>query len=124
MSERLTQMAAKCKKRGGDCPCIGDCLALKRAYEEQDKAHSEIRRLQSRLYWLELVALRLQSLPATLRSDFTFDTRYTPVMVFGGGDGQFGYEDGNGDWIDCNEWPFNEEYVFPDDCERFGIRVE
>lgn len=124
MSERLKQLAAKCKKRGGDCPCVGECLALKLAYAEQDKARAEIRGLQEHVHWLDVVALRLQSPPATLRSDFTFDTRYTPVMVFEGGDGQFGYEDGTGEWIESNEWPFNEDYVFPDDCERFGIRVE
>jgi hypothetical protein len=44
-------------------------------------------------------------------------------MVFDGVDGHFGYEKPDDDWEEA-DWPFNESLVWPDDCERHGIRVE
>lgn len=67
---------------------------------------------------------RLTTPMATLREGFKFDERYEPVIVFDGDEATFGYEDEDGEWIEANVWPFNEGFVWYDDCERLGIRVE
>jgi hypothetical protein len=75
---------------------------------------------------------RLTTPLATLKEGFKFQFSLSPVMVFDGDEASFGYVDEDGDWVDgpehCNgndwPWPFNEQYIWPDDCERFGIRVE
>ena len=121
---RLEQLAEKCQKRGGDCPCITACEAIKECDREMMKAVTDKQAAENRIRHLERVHQRLTSPTATLREGFTFREGLDPVIVFDGEEATFGYEDANGDWVESNEWPFNESYVFSDDCERHGIRVE
>ena len=121
---RLQALANRCRNRGGDCPCTIRCQALCTAAEQLEQIAAEERAIKRRREHLEQLTRRLQTKPATLKDGFVFDSRYEPVMVFDGDVASFGYEDSNGDWIECNEWPFNEQFIWADDCERFGIRVE
>lgn len=125
MDQRLRAMEKRCRSRGGDCPCpVGSCQAR----EELE------RRLSAVLHKLSIAQASRDSLinrirrittpPAGLREDFSFDPQKTPVMVFDGEEGHFGYEGDDGEFIDVDEWPFDQEFVWADDCERLGIRVE
>ena len=125
MSEsRLQALANKCRNRGGSCPCTTRCQALIAVEEslfEVRLAEKEAREKRNRL---EATRRRLLAKPATLKPDFVFDINLQPVIVFDGDEAHFGYEDDNGEWIDQDVWPFNEDVVWPDDCERLGFKVE
>lgn len=123
---RLEQLAKACRRRGGECPCPieSQCKALEVCGQEMMAAAAERRSAEARIRKLEQIQQRLESPLATLREDFKFREGLTPVMVMDDGEACFGYEDADGEWIDSDEWPFNESYVFSDDCERNGIRVE
>ena len=50
---------------------------------------------------------------------------YESVAVFDGDGVSFMYENcETGDTIEIAAWPFDKNYVWPDDCEAAGIRVE
>lgn len=121
---RLEQLAAKCKRRGGDCPCEIGCEAEKACDGELSRLLHERQEADRRFRYVENILRKVQTPPATLRAGFTFRDGLTPVMVFDGDEACFGYEDANGEWTEANVWPFNESYVWADDCERHGIRVE
>jgi hypothetical protein len=80
--------------------------------------------LQRQRNQLENLKRRLQTPPATLRDGFVFHSELQPVMVFDGDVAVFGYEDAVGEWVETDDWPFNETFVWQDDCERRNIRVE
>ena len=82
------------------------------------------RKIEAEEESVERILKRLNAPVATLREGFQFRDGLTPVIVFDGDEATFGYEDAQGDWIESNEWPFAESYVWYDDCERHGIRVE
>lgn len=126
MDARLKAMAKKCRNRGGDCPCVGRCEAIRAIEVAIGAVVAEERRLQRERETMENAIRRLNTPPAKLKEGFQFDPRYQPVMVFDCGDAYFGYEDENGEWIDCEDWPFDPsvETIWQDDCERHGIRVE
>lgn len=126
MDGRIRAMARKCKNRGGDCPCVLGCEAIKAIGTAMESLAREERKLQDKRERLENQLRRLNTPPAKLRDGFKFDPRYQPVMVFDCGEAHFGYEDENGEWIDSEEWPFDPsvEFIWEDDCERHGIRVE
>ncbi len=123
-SARLKLLARSCKRRGGRCDCQGECAALDAAETRLSAIRLEISRLVSDERSTEELRDRLKSPMATLKEGFMFMPGLEPVMVFDGGDALFGYETASGDWIETDEWPFNESFVWADDCERFGIRVE
>lgn len=121
---RFTNLTKRCRKRGGDCPCHRDeCAAAEAIALAILEREAAKRDLDNDIAELKRAELRLKTPPATLRDGFTFDPRYQPVMVFDGDAATFGYENQNGDWIETNHWPFNEAWVWGDDCERLGIRV-
>jgi len=125
MSEsRLKAMIRNCRNRGGECPCGWTCQAV----DEIDAAlldlEIERHKIESRIKQLEDCRRRLTAPPATLREGFTFLPGLQPVVVFDGGEATFGYENSDGEWIESNSWPFSQESVWYDDCERHGIRVE
>lgn len=124
MDSRLQVLAKQCKRRGGNCPCTGLCQAACAVDQELASIAIAERELRDRRQQLESLRRRLSSPLATLKADFKFEPGLDPVIVFDGDEASFGYEDANGDWIERNEWPFNEDYVFGDDCERLGFRVE
>ncbi|MES2793194.1 MAG: hypothetical protein V4719_26530 [Planctomycetota bacterium] len=47
---------------------------------------------------------------------------YRPVMVFDGEDASFGFENDTDDRIEA-AWPFDQDFVWFDDCTRNGIEV-
>lgn len=59
---------------------------------------------------------------ATLKEGFKFREGLTPCVHFDFDEAHFGYEDDDGEWHDA-EWPFNEDRIYPDDCEKLGIKV-
>lgn len=124
MNARLEALAKRCKNRGGDCPCVGQCQAIKAANEKLEEISIKERALKQNRNQIDNLILRLKSKPATLKSDFIFTPNLQPVIVFDGNEASFGYEDENDEWIEQNVWPFNEDYVWADDCERLGFRVE
>jgi hypothetical protein len=124
MDTKLEALAKRCKKRGGDCPCIGRCQAMDAVGRELCVLAMKEREVKQKLERLESVRRRLASPMATLKPHFVFDPNLQPVIVFDGDEATFGYEDSDGEWIEQNVWPFNEDYVWADDCERLGFRVE
>jgi hypothetical protein len=90
--------------------------------EIQQIANQQVE-LQRQRERLENLKKRLKAPPATLKDGFTFASHGEPVMVFDYGDASFGYERSEGEWKE-GDWPFNESTIWPDDCERHGIRVE
>jgi len=84
----------------------------------------EEREVKQKRERLESVRRRLASPMATLKTGFVFAPNLQPVIVFDGDEATFGYEDDDGEWIEQNVWPFTEDYVWADDCERLGFRVE
>ena len=126
MSTRLQAMAKRCKRRGGDCSCKGQwCEALREAEKEIRWLTGKRVELDQQIEELEHIKERLETPMATLREGFTFKPGLTPVVTYNGGDSYFGYEEDGGEWLedDGEPWPFNEEIVWSDDCERHGIRV-
>lgn len=123
--ERLKQLAKTCRKRGGNCPCVGYCAAINAcdaALDELYKTHDDI---DGKIKDVRQIEKRLRSPMVNWRQGFMPDPRYEPVVVFEGDDqATFGYEDKDGEWIESNEWPFDQPYIWWDDCERLGIRVE
>jgi hypothetical protein len=124
MEAKLNAVVKRCKKRGGDCPCIGRCQALDEVDRELGAVSWQELDLKQKRKRLEDTRKRLTTKPATLRDDFHFDPNLQPVIVFDGDEAIFGYEDEDGEWIEQNTWPFNEDHVWPDDCERLGFRIE
>jgi len=121
---KLEAVVKRCKKRGGDCPCIGRCQAMDVVDRELGGVSIEEREVKRKRELLEAVRRRLASPMATLKPDFVFDPNLNAVIVFDGDEATFGYEDRDGEWIEQSVWPFNEKYVWADDCERLGFRVE
>ena len=121
---RLTAVAKRCKKRGGDCPCTSTCEAVATIERRLNGVAAEEYEIKNRRVYLETMKRRLQTPPATLKPSFAFDARYEAVIVFDGNEATFGYESSDGEWFEQNEWPFNEDVIWPDDCERLGFRVE
>ena len=118
-------LASRCKNRGGDCPCTWHCQALDEVDRQIGSIRIEENKLKHRREGLESLRKKLTTPMATLKDGFVFDPNLQPVIVFDCNEATFGYEDSEGEWIEQDGvWPFNEDYVFPDDCERFGIRVE
>lgn len=124
MRARINALARRCRTRGGDCPCVRGCDAVRQIETELIAVRAEESNIRKSREWLESTKRRIETPPATLAEGFVFDKRYEPVMVFDGNEGTFGYEDQDGEWIDCDEWPFQQNFIWPDDCERHGIRVE
>jgi hypothetical protein len=124
MEAKLEALAKRCKNRGGDCPCIWRCQAIDAVDRELGSAAIKEREAKQERQRLETIRKRLKSPMATLKKGFEFEPNLKPVMVFDGDEASFGYEDSKGEWIDANIWPFNEKYVWADDCQRLGIRVE
>lgn len=120
----LNAVAKTCRTRGGTCDCRGPCMAITLATERLNSLERERREVELEIAKTEDVLRRVQTSPARLRDGFKFKEGLTPVIVFDGGEASFGYEDANGDWECSGEWPFAEAFVWPDDCERLGIRVE
>jgi len=122
---RLRAMAKHCRSRGGDCDCYGaTCKAVTAASQRLCGLIGQKQDVDRGIRNTEAILKRVQSPMATLRDGFKFREGLTPVIVFDGDDATFGYEDKDGEWVECNEWPFNESFVWADDCERHGIRVE
>ncbi len=122
---RITAMVSKCRKRNGDCPCLNQCEAEKlidKAMQKMDQYKKNID-LKQRRY--ENLKLMINTPVATLKKDFKFREGLTPVMYFDTDEAHFGYVDQDGEWVeDCEEWPFEENYVWPDDCVKNGIQPE
>jgi hypothetical protein len=123
MTDRIEAMAKHCKNRGGDCQCRGPCQAIIETERELQSLSVQQVYLQRQRERLENLTKRLKDPMATLKDGFTFEKRGEPVMVFDGENSEFGYEDTDGEWTEA-DWPFNESGIWPDDCERHGIRVE
>lgn len=121
---RIKQLSKKCRNRGGDCPCRDRCQAVDAINEALRELETKRKLIDREIDDFERTRRRLTTPMATLRDGFKFDERYEPVIVFDGGEATFGYEDEDGEWIEANVWPFNEGFVWYDDCERLGIRVE
>ena len=125
MDARIKAVAKRCKNRGGDCPCVLGCKAIGEIKERRMELIAARRKINDEILALANEANRLQSPWATLRDGFVFDLRgYVPVMVFDGHEASFVYEDENGEVAFDGPWPFNEDIAWPDDCERYGIRVD
>lgn len=127
MDARIRQVARRCKRRLGDCGCVIGCEAVTLI----DKALIQLRiarnDIEREITDLENTRLRLNTNPATSRPEVIAmcPEGCEPVMVFDAGEAYFGFEDCEGEWIECSEWPFVEsQRIWPDDCERAGIRVE
>jgi len=123
MNTRIETMAKRCRNRGGDCQCRGPCQAIVAVITEIQQIANQQVELQRQRERLENLKKRLKAPPATLKDGFTFASHGEPVMVFDYGDASFGYERSEGEWKE-GDWPFNESTIWPDDCERHGIRVE
>jgi hypothetical protein len=123
MTDRIEAMAKRCRRRGGDCQCHRMCQAIIEAERELQSLAVQQVYLQRQRERLENLTKRLKAPMATLKDGFTFEKRGEPVMVFDGENSEFGYEDTDGEWAEA-DWPFNESGIWPDDCERLGIRVE
>lgn len=121
---RLRVLTRLCRNRGGTCDCAGPCKAVEVAAARVFVLMGEQRKIQAECGKVENMLKRLSTPMATLREGFKFKEGLTPVVVFDGDEASFGYEDENGDWVEDGEWPFNESYVWSDDCVRAGIRVE
>lgn len=122
---RLKAVAKNCRNRGGDCDCYGvTCKAVSIGAESLCGLLAERQRVDRDVTAIEDVMRRVQTAPATLREGFKFREGLTPVMVIDGDGTVFGYEDKDGSWVETSDWPFNDSMVWPDDCVRFGIRVE
>lgn len=122
--KRIDVLIAKCKKRGGDCPCTWRCEAISEICVKIDENKNIINGLHNENDTLTRIKDRLETPMATLKDDFKFDsTKGDPVMVFDDGC-VFGYENANGEFVESDDWPFNQRYVYPDDCTRNGIRPE
>lgn len=121
---RLLAVANNCRVRGGSCGCVGLCKALALAEHRLTELFRQRSEIQKQIDATENLQRKVRAKPASLREGFRFREGLEPVIVFDGGEATFGYEDSSGGWIESGEWPFAETYVWPDDCERLGIRVE
>ncbi len=121
---RIRVLAKLCRNRGGACGCTIGCKAVEVAQEREDHLRRKLVGLKKEIAEVERIQKRLNSPMATLRDGFQFIEGLTPVIVFDGDEASFGYEDADGEWVESNTWPFNEGFVWHDDCERHGIRVE
>lgn len=124
MFERISAMAKNCKKRGGSCPCMGKCQAIGAIDNALADIASKQRELGFQKSHLESIGRRLLSAPVNIKEGFRFDPDMTPVVVFDGEEAIFGYADDAGDFFPEDVWPFDQEYIWQDDCERLGIDVE
>lgn len=129
MTPRIRQMASKCKNRGGDCTCIGECQAKIEVAKLLVHADAIEREARQKRESLQKAIQRLETPLATLHPEAFKECPegWEPVMVFDGGEAHFGFENptNQDDWIDA-PWPFNEssKFAWHDDCTRNGIRVE
>lgn len=121
---RLKEMASQCRTRGGTCDCAGECQTVTALSLELIKASRAERDATDRREAVERQIKRMSSPIATLRRDAlaACPQGYRPVMVFDGEDAIFGFENDDDDRIE-SDWPFEEEYVWFDDCTRNGIEV-
>lgn len=104
------------------------CQAKQALEQELEQLRRQSAKIESEIKWTEKQAERAITPIASIRDDYVTacPEGYQPVMVFdGGGDAYYGYDkQESGDWIDANTWPFDQDYVWHDDCEKNGIRVE
>lgn len=124
MRDRQKAMAKACKKRGGSCPCVSGCKAIESINVSLSLLNCKAVEIKREIDELCRARSRLNTKPATLKDGFEFRDCARPVMYFDGDEAHFGYEDESGEFTNEDEWPFNEESIFYDDCERFGIDVE
>ena len=131
MERRLAAMAAKCKRRGGDCPCRMDrrgerCQAIEAIQQRISELNEELEELLLEQTWLDTPL-------ATVRDDWELPTKppgdYRPTVI----------HDGYGWWphwhsetesVDVvafpateKSWPFVERHAYSDDWERLGFEV-
>lgn len=123
MNGRIKALEKRCANRGGDCPCVYNCQALGALDVEISRVKAKQKELADELDILEQSRKRLKSPMATLKPDFKFESNLTPVIHFDGDEAMFGYEDSDGEWIEQDIWPFEQEVVWADDCERLGFKV-
>ena len=119
---KLEAVLGRCKQRGGDCPCVSGCQALDFVHARRDELNLARIDIDREIARLDNQRRRLESPMANLVVDIRRDG-LEPVMVFDGDEAIFGWEDQDGEWNE-GDWPFDREWVWPDDCERLGIRVE
>ena len=104
------------------------CKAKAAIEQEVDRLRREASKIESEIRWTEKQLERSITPIAKIRDDYVTSCPegYEPVMVFdGGGDAYYGYQNREtDDWIDANTWPFEQDFVWHDDCEKNGIRVE
>lgn len=116
MDQRPLLLANRCKRRGGDCPCKGDCQAERALHKRLTELDSEKRQLKSALE-------KITTKPATVRGDWTL-----PIKPAGDGWCPHWYsEKDDPDCVDFpsgrESWPFEENYAYADDWERAGFQV-
>lgn len=121
---RINALVNRCRLRGGDCPCFLDCQAICVIDEKLGQLELKRRDIERAVLHLQNERSRLTSPPARVKVGFKFDGRYEPAVVFSENNAEFGYISKTGAWISSDQWPFDRETVWPDDCERLQIRVE
>lgn len=124
---RIDTLIRKCRKRGGDCQCAGQsCEAVRAIAEARKPSLATIAAAEKQLAALHEKSRRLASPLAKLLPGVTLDPPkpgYVPVVLIDTPDGYFGYEDADGEDFVEADWPFDVDHVWPEDCERLGIRV-
>lgn len=85
-----------------------------------DNLRIRINELREKLKTFTNSIERLKTPLATLKEGVIIEDKH--FVVFNGEDAVFGYYQGD-DFIE-EPWPFNQEYIWWDDCDNLGIRWE
>ena len=111
---RMRAVAKQLRRNGGDNQTLREYVAkLQRAAVKAERKAKNAQML------LDMAA----SPVARLKQPIDCPEGFEPVCVFDCGEASFFFEDENQEVIEM-DWPFVESFVYPDDCEHYGIRVE
>jgi hypothetical protein len=120
MYERIENAIKSIKKTGKNSGVLKVLLdidaELSRVERDRSEADLKIEVLNS----LREILLQPQ---VKIKSDYCFKAGYKPVVIFDNDEVTFAYKDSNEEYEEA-EWPFDQNYITDEDCERLGIEFE
>lgn len=125
MKDRTRILAEQCRSRGGACPCVNVCAAMTAIDDELCEKSRARSALLAESRHLTNAKKRLKAKPATVDPNFVWGAPegWRPVIVFDGDDAEAGYEC-DGEYEAYGSWPWDQTYIWWDDCERNGVHWE
>lgn len=128
---RIETLIKLCKRKGGDCPCGHDCLAIDEIHNEKLAIMHKIFRLNADLAEFNRKLAFLQHEVCTVRDNWTMPPKpegeyVASVINLDGWTAHWYSETEKNDCIEfpsTHSWPFIEQVAYSEDWEALGFEV-